>query len=209
MKKGVEAPPSTCISWYFFPSFSTSIITGGKTPGTLAEATSTLRNRSRACSPPRWAMAPMSQMTVSSRSRLVVATSSMRPFGGFARDGEDEFVGDEALDEIAQRLAVEHADIEQDAEAARLHQVVGGVAAIGFGELAVPVGAEEGERRDQGAGRDAGDDLEARARAGIGEADEDARAIGAAGAAAGQGQHVDRAVRVPRWRGPTRGVLPC
>src|ERR1700730_14692462 len=53
--------------------------TGSNTPGMLAEATSTSRNSWRAGSPPRIAMAPKSQMTVSSLSRSVVATHRSRP----------------------------------------------------------------------------------------------------------------------------------
>src|SRR5271166_1531605 len=53
--------------------------TGSNTPGMLAEATSTSRNSLRAGSPPRIAMAPKSQMTISSLSRSVVATHRSRP----------------------------------------------------------------------------------------------------------------------------------
>src|SRR6266404_3941026 len=53
--------------------------TGSNTPGMLAEATTTSRNSLRAGSPPRMAMAPKSQITVSSLSRSVVATHKSRP----------------------------------------------------------------------------------------------------------------------------------
>src|SRR6266513_41557 len=51
----------------------------GNRPGTLAEATSTSRNNTRAASP-RWAaIAPMSQTTASCLSRSVVATHRTLP----------------------------------------------------------------------------------------------------------------------------------
>src|SRR6266446_5531906 len=69
------------------PFSSTRIMTGGNTPGMLAEAVSTSRNSARASSPAREAMAPRSQMTDSSLSRSVVATRSIRPFAASADHG--------------------------------------------------------------------------------------------------------------------------
>ena len=74
------APPSTCISWYFRPSISTSISTGGKAPGIAAEARRILRNSSSAPGWPLAAMAPMFQITGRWASRSVVPISSSRPF---------------------------------------------------------------------------------------------------------------------------------
>jgi hypothetical protein len=72
--------PSTCISSRIVPDVSTSIMTGGNSPGTLADAMSTFRNSLSAAGPPCMAMAAMSQMTVRSLSRSVVAIRRSRPF---------------------------------------------------------------------------------------------------------------------------------
>ena len=73
------APPSTCISWYFLPSSSTSIITGWKTPGIAAEARRILRKSCSASGLPLAASAPMFQITGRWASRSVVPISSRRP----------------------------------------------------------------------------------------------------------------------------------
>ena len=57
------APPSTCISWKWFPAASTSKCCGGNMAGMEADATMILRNSSRAWGWPLTAMAPMFQIT--------------------------------------------------------------------------------------------------------------------------------------------------
>jgi hypothetical protein len=75
----VVTPPSTCISSYSRLPSRTRISTGGNTPGTLAEATSTSRNSVRAASPLCCAISPRFHSTVSCLSRSVVATTNRRP----------------------------------------------------------------------------------------------------------------------------------
>ena len=69
-----NTPPSTCISWYFLPSISTSMKTGGNIDGMDAEASRTLWNNFTRSGLVLEAMAPMSQITGCSASRLVEAT---------------------------------------------------------------------------------------------------------------------------------------
>jgi hypothetical protein len=68
----VVAPPSTCISVNVRPFTSTSIGTGGKNPGTEADASRTFRYRSFASGRPLDAIAPMSQITNRRVSMFVV-----------------------------------------------------------------------------------------------------------------------------------------
>ena len=62
-------PPSMCRSTYRRPSTVTGMRTGGKNPGIDADASSTLRNRSRLSGVPRDAIAPMSHTIARRASR--------------------------------------------------------------------------------------------------------------------------------------------
>ena len=97
---------------------------------------------------------------------------------------------DEGIQQPLQLLALEHAAQRrrQTADAQQLGRVPAG---IGVAELVVPGGAQEGERRDQGAGADPGDDGEVRTGSGGGQPDQHAGPERAAGRAAGDGQDVE------------------
>ena len=107
------APPSTCISWYFLPSISTSISTGWKAPGIAADARRILRNRSSASGWPLAAIAPMFQITGRWASRSVVPISSRRPLLYSRGDGVEHLLVGILGDDLGERRGVGHGVVEQ------------------------------------------------------------------------------------------------
>jgi hypothetical protein len=111
--------------------------------------------------------------------------------GMFASDGLQQFGRDVFVHQFAQGRGAEKAWIEEDREAAPTQQVAGPAAGVGAFELGVPVGPDEGERRSQGAGADAGYDIEDGSVPAFRPPHQHAGPVGAVRAAARQGEQVE------------------
>ena len=182
-KNWPPTPPSTCISWNFLPLPSTSISTGGKAPGMLPEASSTLRNRLSAASPSSVGGVRGDGAHVPDHGALGIEiggdheqTPAAAIFGGdIGQQRRRDLFGDQIL----QRPGID----EAFAGAADLENVGRGDLGIGGLQGVVVARAGKGERRHQRAGAHAGDDGIIRPLAGGAQAVEQAGAEGAVGAA--------------------------
>src|SRR6266436_6246922 len=186
-KNGRVTPPSTCVSLRCPPSSGTRMMMGGKSPGTLADATSTSRNRALASLPPCMAMAPRSQTTGSPVFTSVVATSSKRPL-----------LASTAMASIRPSVAYRST---RSLSGAPLNMFAGS-ALVDLHQLMVPGGAEKGIGGYQGSCAHAGDHGKLRPFSRVVQADDRAGPECAAGSSARQCENVDRLSRLLRLNPP-------
>src|ERR1700731_270849 len=96
------------------------------------------------------------------------------------------------VDQLLERPAAIHTGVEDHAESARLQEVLGTSARVRVDELLVPFGTQKGISSEEGAGAHPRDDGKFRARSGVREPDECARAERPVGAATGKSEDGDR-----------------
>src|SRR5215467_12021461 len=123
MSTFVVTPASTCISAERRPSASTSMSVGENTPGMLADAVKTLRNRSSAPGSPLAAILPISQIAVRCASRLVITTVEPTSCPVLSRDRGEHGAIDMSRDQVSQGFRLEKTRAKQSRQSLRLQQV--------------------------------------------------------------------------------------
>ena len=111
-------------------------------------------------------------------------------FCRFGGNGSQQLIGDEAIHQLAQRLAPKYADAKERAYPVRLQDPFGGRAGEGMLQRPISLSAEEGQGGDERSRAHARNDLELRPCALPAPSDQHAGAERAPGTSTRQGEQV-------------------